>query len=381
MTERIPGARLVTPLIVVVLVLAIMRLLPLPVEHVFVVIFTAILIAAAVSPAADALERFHVPRGVTVLLCYLAGFLVLAGVVALTVPLVSGEVKALRDKLPQYNQDLRRLVERIAPEQADRFSNATLLDQAADQIGSYLGRATGFAVSLSTIVVRAIIVLVMGYFMAVEADFAERIVARFAPAHHRARVEHILGEIGNRLGHWARAQLLLALFFGVAFGIGLRVAGVPYAVTLGVIGAVIEMVPYIGGFITLILAVLVASTKSPLLVAWVGVWYTVVVQTQAHVLAPVLMGRVVGMHPLVVVIALFVGVEAIGVLGALLAVPIAVVIQVLLDEFYHPLSVPAVSSAGPSPITAPAADGSEAPPRPPADGSRRVPIAPREPGE
>lgn len=334
MDDRLFGGRTIRALVVIALVLVILRLLPLPLEHVFVVVFTAIVLASAVAPAASALERYHIPRGITVLLIYLVGIAALAGVVALIVPLVSGEAGLLRDRLPEYDAQLRRFIERIAPEQADRLSTDTIFDQLVNQVGSYVHRATGFAVSLSTIAVRAIIVLVMSYFMAVERDFAEMVVVRFAPPEHRRRFHRILSSAGNRLGHWARAQLLLAIFFGVAFGVGLRITGTPYAVTLGVVGAVIEIIPYVGGFITLVLAVLIASTKTPLLVAWVVVWYTVVVQVQAHVLAPLMMGRAVGMHPLVVVVALFVGAEAIGIFGALLAVPIAVVLQTLLDEFY-----------------------------------------------
>ncbi|MBI2759802.1 MAG: AI-2E family transporter [Chloroflexi bacterium] len=369
MNERIPGARLLTPLLVVVLVLLTLRLLPLPLEKVFVTIFTAILLAAAVSPAADALEKYHIPRGVTVLTLYLVGLLALTGVVALIVPLVSSEVTSLQDRLPRYNEDLRRLIERIAPEQADRFASDAIANEFFDQLGGQLGRATGYAVTLSSLVLRIIIVLVMSYFMAVEAGFAERVVTRFTPPAHRARVHRIMSNVGNRLGHWARAQLLLALYFGLLFGVGLRLAGVPYAVTLGVVGGVIEIIPYIGGFITLILAVLIAATKAPLLVVWVVVWYTFVVQTQAHVFAPVLMGRVVGMHPLVVVISLFVGVEALGFYGALLAVPIAVVLQALLDEFYFfsPLDASSgdavASSAGPPEGAAPADQSSRSDPQ------------------
>jgi predicted PurR-regulated permease PerM len=349
--ERLPGQRVLVPLASVVLVLLALRLIPLPLEHAFVVLFTAVLLAAAVTPAADALQRFRVPRGVTVLAVYVIGLAVLVGVVALIVPLVSDEVHALRGRLPRYNEELRGLVERVAgPEQAERFSNEHLIDTAFDQISAYAGRATGFAVSLSALAVRLIIVLVMGYFMAVEADFAERVVTRFTPPPYRARAHRVLSRIGNRLGQWARAQLFLALYFGILFGVGLRLAGVPYAVTIGVIGAVIEIVPYLGGFTTLVLALLVAATKTPLLMVWVLVWYTVVVQTQAHIFAPVLMGHAVGMHPLVVVLALFMGVETLGIFGALLAVPIAVVLQVLLDEFYtfdepEPLPPPPPDSA------------------------------------
>ena len=327
--------QLLPPLAVVALVLLILRLIPLPLEQVFVVLFTAVLLAAAVTPAADFFEQFRVPRGITVMVVYLVGFLVLAGVVAMIVPLVSGEVKLIRDQVPVYNRELRDLVQRFAPDLADNFKADQFINTGVEQLTSWAGRATDLALALSAVFVRLIIVLVMGYFMAVEADFAERVIARFTPPHNRERAHRLLSAIGNRLGHWARAQLLLALYFGVMFGIGLRVVGVPYATTLGVIGGAIEIIPYIGGAATLVLAILVASTQSPWLILWVGVWYTVVVQTQAHVLAPFLMGRAVGMHPLVVVVALFIGVEAVGVFGALLAVPIAVVMQALLDEFYR----------------------------------------------
>ena len=353
MDGRIPGARLLSPLLIIVLILAAIRLAPVPVEYVFVVVFTAVVLAAAVSPVAAELERYHIPRGVTVLLTYFVGFAVLAGVVALIVPLVSGEVKALGDRLPQYNQDLRRLIERLAPGQASRFENDALISRFIDQLGRWLNRATDLAVFLSSLVVRIVIILVMGYFMAVEADFAGRVATRFAPPQHRPRLQRLLATIGNRLGHWARAQLLLAIFFGLAFGLGLRIAGVPYAATLGVIGGVIEIVPYIGGFITLVLAVLVAATQNPWLIIWVAIWYTIVVQVQAHVLAPILMGRVVGMHPLVVVIALFVGAESLGIFGALLAVPIAVVLQAILDEFYLPAKPAPPAELRPLPADAP----------------------------
>jgi predicted PurR-regulated permease PerM len=334
MNGRIPGLWLLVPLTIIVLVLVALRLLPLPLEQVFIVVFTAILLASAVAPLASALERYHIPRSLTVLLAYLAALLTLAGVIALIVPLVTDEFHLLRAQLPQYNAELRRLVERFAPGEADRLSNAALVSQALDKFGAYVTRAPGFALSVSSLVVRVVIVLVMAYFMAVEEDFTGRVIRRFTPPRYRPRVQRILSSIGNQLGEWARAQLLLAIFFGFAFGAGLRIVGVPYSVTLGVIGGVLEIIPYVGGFITLVLALLVAATNGIFQVVFALVWYTIVVQVEAHIVAPYLMGRAVGLHPLVVVVALFVGAEALGIFGALLAVPIAVVLQVLLDEFY-----------------------------------------------
>ncbi|MGI8858489.1 MAG: AI-2E family transporter, partial [Thermomicrobiales bacterium] len=145
----------------------------------------------------------------------------------------------------------------------------------------------------------------------------------------------LMEKIGTGLGYWVRAQLLLALFFGVTFGVGLAILRTPYALTLGTIGAVLEIIPYVGGFITIVLAVLVAATTGKLwLVIAVLVWYAIVVNLEAHIVAPKLVGEIVGLHPLVVVLALFLGAEVLGILGALLAVPIAVIVQALLDEFW-----------------------------------------------
>lgn len=344
--------KLVYPLLVVLLVQEIVHRLPVPVTSVFIVLFTAILLAAVSPPAAALQERLRIPRGVTVLLVYLLGLAALAGVVVLLVPLVSSEVQRLHDRLPQYDADLRRLLERVAPAQADQVSSSALVNRLTAEVGSSLGRATGAAVSLSTVVVRLVLVLVLGYFLAVEEDFAGTVVTRFAPPRHRPRVQRLLDTIGNRLGHWARAQLLLALSFGVAFGVGLRVIGEPYAVTLGVVGGILEVIPYVGGFVTVVLAVLVAATHGVWTIVAVVVWYTIMVQLEAHVVAPYLMGRALGIHPLVVVVALFVGAEALGIFGALLAVPIAVVLQALLEEFY---------AFGPAAPAAPAAPTAGAP--------------------
>lgn len=347
--------RLVWPLGALLLAVELLRVLPLPLKHVFIVLFTAVLLAAAVAPAARILARRGVPRGVTILAIYIGLLLVLVGVVALVVPLVLGEVDTLRNRLPKYANDLQQFVQRLAPDQASRLNTNSLVEQASSQLGSVAGELTGIVRALISTSISVVLVLVMAFFLAAEEDFVSVVIGRFVPPQERHRVTRLLGKIGTRLGQWARAQLLLALFFGVAFGAGLEIFRVNYAVTLGVIGGVLEIIPYVGGFITVALAILVALSQQPILVVWVVIWYAVVVEVEGHVIAPKLMDRVLGIHPLVVVVALFLGGAALGILGALLAVPIAIVIQVVLDEFY----VFAPLEAAPAADTADAAEPSE----------------------
>lgn len=300
-----------------------------------VVLFIAILLATAVSSAANRLERYRVSRPIAILLTYLLVLGVLAGVVGLLVPLIVNEVQLLRDNLSDYQSQADALLARLPQ------NNGQTL-RVDDVVGGLSGRLQEGAVELGrgvaevgSVVVTLLLIFVFAFFMAVDERFATRVVRRFFPPAMRDRAATIMGQMGDGLGQWVRAQLLLAAFFGIAFGIGLAILRVPYALTLAVVGGVLEIIPYIGGFVTVILAVLVAATTGKLwLVVAAIVWYLLVVNVQAHIVGPKMVGDVVGLHPLVVVVSLFIGEEVLGILGALLAVPIAVVIQILLDQFW-----------------------------------------------
>ncbi|HEY7294753.1 MAG TPA: AI-2E family transporter, partial [Dehalococcoidia bacterium] len=261
--------RAVWPLAALALVLVLLHFLPLSLKHVFTVLFTSVLLAAAVAPAARLMARRGVPRGITILIIYLLVLLILAGVVALIVPLVVDEIDALRQSLPAYADDIQRFVARVAPDQAQHFSTNTITDRLSGELGTVASTLTSLIFDLISFGITLVLVLVIAFFLAVEEDFVALAIRRFVPPQERPRVARLLGRIGTRMGQWARAQLLLALFFGAAFGVGLRIFNVPYSVTLGVVGGVLEIIPYVGGFITLTLAVLIALTQSPLLVVWV----------------------------------------------------------------------------------------------------------------
>lgn len=302
--------------------------------HIVVVLFIAVLLASAVSSAANRLERYRVNRSLTILLVYLVVLGVLAGLIALLVPLITNEVTLLRDNLPRYQDQANSLLARL-PHQGEPQRVNDLFKNLSGQLQAAALDLSRGAVEFGSALVTILLIFVIGYFMAADNQFAQRVVSRFFPPAARPRAISVMNKIGDGLGFWVRAQLLLALFFGVAFGVGLGIMRMPYALTLGVIGGVLEIIPYVGGFITIVLAVLIGATTGKLWLIIAAVcWYAVVVNVEAHLVAPKMVGEIVGLHPLVVVVALFLGAEVLGILGALLAVPIAVIIQTLLDEFW-----------------------------------------------
>jgi len=170
------------------------------------------------------------------------------------------------------------------------------------------------------------------------------------------RVQRVAAESRDRIGEWARGQVLIALIFGLLMGTGLKLIGVPYAVSLGVAAGVLELLPYVGGFVTVILAGLTAlSVGVPQLIG-VIVLYLVLVNVESHILSPLLFGKAIGLPPVAILISLLAGVELLGIAGALLAIPAMVIIWVLVEEIWPAPARAAAPAPAPALAAPPGAD-------------------------
>jgi predicted PurR-regulated permease PerM len=308
-------------------------------NQVLLILFLAILLAVAITPLVGRLER-GMPRAIAILVIYAILLGILSAAVGLLVPLLIEEFGQLSATLPRTIENILTLPERwIAPLLGRSLPASNISQSLNDQIAAFVGGIGGLLVALgktlTTVVLNALIVLVIGYFLTSDAQFAPRFIARFFPPAYRAHAAALAREIGARLGHWVRAQLLVGLFYGVTFGIGLWLIGVPYAFSLGMAGAILELIPYVGGAIVTTVAMLVALSISPWLALGVLGLELAIASVESHIIYPKLVGDIVGLHPLVTIIALFIGAEAKGVIGAVLAIPLAIVLQVLFEQFYR----------------------------------------------
>ncbi|HEX8906002.1 MAG TPA: AI-2E family transporter, partial [Longimicrobiaceae bacterium] len=305
------------------------------------ILFLAILLAVGIDPLVDRMERWKLPRSLAIFLIYLAILGVLVSAVALLVPVLVEESSQLANSLPRIAQQVGDLAgnESIGIPGVGRISTSELGHRLGGEIGSVVAGVPRMLVdvgkAVTGILVSALLVLVVGFFLSADANFAPRFLARFFPPRTRPMVSELSREIAGRLGHWVRAQILVGLFFGTAFGLGLALLGVPFALSLGVAGAVLELIPYVGGVTVTAIAMLVALTISPWRALAVLVLEIIVANVESHVLYPKVVGDAVGLHSLTIILALFIGAEAKGIMGALLAVPVAVVLQVLFDRFYR----------------------------------------------
>ncbi len=312
-------------------------------DKILFILFLAILVAVAIDPAVDRLQERKLPRALAIVIMYILILSVFSFALGLLVPVVAEEFSSLGTNLPNLIQQATTLPQRLIGPYFPSLASSLSLNDLAQRIGGELGtvaKGTGGVLlslgkTLTTILVSTFLILVVGFFLTADAKFAPRLIARFFPPRMRPTASGLAQEIGTRLGHWVRAQLLVGLFFGTTFGIGLRLLGVKYALSLGVAGAVLELVPYLGGVVVTAIAVVVAFSGPAWLPIAVVVLELIIANIESHIVYPKLVGDIVGLHPLTIVIALFIGAELKGIMGALLAVPAAVVLQVLFDHFYR----------------------------------------------
>src|SRR5262249_53481279 len=239
-------------------------------------------------------------------------------------PVVAGDLRALQHEFPGYASRLEQTVNAFLPADDQQFSLGGLEDLVRTNAGGLAQSLTGIGLVVGRTAFYIFVTLVVAFFLAVEPQVVAGLAQRFVPLPHQPRVRRIAFNIHDRIGAWARGQFLIAIVFGALMGVGLRLLGVPYAWSLGVVAGILEVVPYIGGAITVVLAGFSAATISLPLVAGVIILYAVLVFIESHVLAPLMCGRAVGLPPVGILLALLAGIELLGILGALLAVPLAV---------------------------------------------------------
>lgn len=293
----------------------------------------AILLAAVVDRPVAALERRNVPRGLAILVMFVIVLGVIAGLVAVLIPLVSDEITALQANLDTYQAQFNDLLGRY-----NIHLRGTSTDDVFTRISDHLAVVADDVASITLGVGRTAIAIfatiVMAFMLAGTPTIGTNFASRFLDDDQHARLTRVSTDIQKRIAGWARGQVLVAASFGVLFGIALKIIGMPYAATLGLTAGVLEIVPYLGGAITLVLAIAIALTISFPTVIGVIIAYTILINIESHILAPKLVGDAVGLPPVVVLGALLIGLEAEGIVGVLLAVPLALIISAIIDEFW-----------------------------------------------
>jgi len=310
----------------VILVVALLALVYLA-WHIITWILIAAFLAVALNPAVEALTRRGVGRGPASAIVFVVTLLVMVGIGFLVIPPLIDQIRDFVNAVPNLVEDVTKGRGRLGFLERDYHLVERVREAVETKgLGSLLGvtqPAVAVAKGVVTAVVGIVTVAFLTFFMLLEGP---RTVERFLdalPAETSKRWRRVGGEIYRTIGGYVTGNLVISLIAGVASAIMLFAVGSSYAVALGLVVAIFDLVPLAGATIAAVLVTLVVVVELGWIQAViVAVFFVVYQQLENHVLQPLVYGRTVQLSPLTVLIAILIGAELAGVLGALAAIPV-----------------------------------------------------------
>ncbi|MBM3677441.1 MAG: AI-2E family transporter [Actinobacteria bacterium] len=298
----------------------------------------ALFLAMALNPAVDwVMERGVRRRGIAVGIVYVATLAVIAGISATFIPTLVTEVQDFVDAVPGYVDDLTQGKGKLGFLERE-FAIVEKVREAVEKSGAagVLGLSTtalSITKSILTAVVAVITIAFLTLFMLLEGPaWAERVFSLFPPQ-SQPRWRKVGHDIYRTVGGYVTGNLTISLIAGVVSTIVLLVLGVQYAVALGLLVAILDLIPLAGATIAAVIVSTIGFLDSLTAGIVLVIFFVIYQQLENHVLQPLVYGRTVKLSPLVVLVAVLVGAELAGVIGALGAIPIAGSLQVLIVDF------------------------------------------------
>lgn len=288
------------------------------IRDLLLILFVSLILMSALSPLVKSLTSLKIPKALSIAITYIIIMAVILGL--------------LFSVIPPLIEQTSKLVVTLPPLIAQIF-NVTNIDKSvfSSELTTLSRNAFSLTLTIFDNFLTLIFLLVLTFYLLLERDNLEKRVANLFIGREEQVIKLII-KIEEKLGAWLRGQLLLSVVIGSLSYIGLFILNIPYALPLALIAGVMEVIPVIGPIVSAIPSILVALTLSPILAAGVAAMFFVIQQFENHLIVPQVMKRAVGLNPLVVILAIAVGSRLLGFAGALLAVPIAAVLQIVATE-------------------------------------------------
>jgi predicted PurR-regulated permease PerM len=303
-------------------------------------VFTAIVIASAMEPAVVGLRRHKVPRVAAVILVYLILLSIFFTIIFFFLPTVLGDILTLASSLPLYISQLSAVTSLdqythvLGLPSLSNFSAGSMISAVQGALGGdTLSTSYGAVSKIFGGLLSFIIIIVFSFYFAVLETGVDDFLRIIVPRAHQPYILGLWRRSQHKIGLWMQGQLVLALIMGVLVFMGLSILKVPHALVLALIAACFEIIPVFGPTLSAVPAVALAfaSGGATLGLLTIGL-YVVAQQLENHLIYPLVVTRVVGVPPLLVILALIIGAKLAGFLGIILSVPIAATIQELVKD-------------------------------------------------
>jgi len=319
------------------------------------ILFIAIVMGTVIRPAVAWLNRRGLPQIAGVILVYFLLLALIIGFAFLLFPLIVEQGATISTAVPGYYQSLREWMVNYPNQLIVRLSEflpATLpvlkpVQQTGAQMLVFAGQALGYLTSSAKVIFMAIATLLLAFHWTLEGPRSIQSLLLLVPKGQRESSRELITSMESKVGSYVAGQAVLCLAIGILALVAYLLIGLPNVLLLALLAGVLEAVPLIGPLLGAIPAAVIALSISPSKLVWVIVATIVIQQVENSLLVPRVMRKAVGVNPFVSLLAIFAFSSFFGIPGALMAIPIAAIIQLLLDRFiFHPGMLEPEVSAG-----------------------------------
>ncbi len=291
------------------------------------VVLTAVIFASAIEPATTWLMKKGLPRVASVVVMYLAVVVVMASFFYFFVPPLVNETTDFFKSLPGYLETLK-----IAPSDisfvTENFSIGDRLLQIQNVLKTSSSGVLSFANAVFGGLMSFVLIIVLSFYFAVQEGGLDNFLKFITPPKHHEYMLDLWKRAQVKIGRWLQGQILLSLISGVMVYVALLILGVPYALLLALLAGILELIPVFGSILAAIPAVVIAFIDAGMTSALLTiVAYTIVNQIQGNIIYPIVVQKVLGVPPLIIILAIIAGAQLAGFLGVLIAVPVAAAVQ------------------------------------------------------
>lgn len=305
------------------------------------ILFVAIMLGTVIRPIVNWLYRRGIPRVAGVLIVYVLLLAFFIGFILLLFPLVFEQGSAIVSGIPGYYQNLRTWLvnspnemisslNQFLPAEVPGFDSAL---QTNPELLASAEQALGVVTTASKVVFFAIVILLLAFHWTLDGTRTIQSLIQLLPKSHRESIFELITAMESKIGYFIAGQGALCLAVGILALISYLIIGLPNALVLALVAGALEAVPMVGPTLGAIPAGLIALSVSPTMLLWVVVATVIIQLLENNFLVPRIMSKAVGVNPFVALLAIFAFSSLFGVAGALMAIPIAAIIQLLLERF------------------------------------------------
>jgi len=296
------------------------------IRGILVSLFISFIIMTGLSSPVEFLKNRRFPNVVAVSISYLVALFVIVLLIVPLIPFVNSQMQALIHSFPVYLDRAAGVFGITLDQNYLRSYISSEFSTIGRNAFTLTGRVLGGLFSVLT-------VLVVSFYLLLDRERVKKRVINIFPKDNRQEAAETIMKVEDRLGAWLRGQIVLSLFIGVITYIALSLLHLPFALPLALLAGLLEIVPTLGPILASIPAIIVAFTISPTLALTIIGVYILIQLVENNVLVPQIMNKAVGLHPIVIIIAVMIGTKMMGIVGALLAIPFISMMVIIYQVF------------------------------------------------